>query len=228
MYFTRLHTFLFSLFFLKSFLLTGCFTKKNGDFDENNSYNQAVSSLVLEARLISDYGEYQDAELIQYLSDVIKFALIANKISQPASLKILNSDEIIIGTPSAFHIFISCGALNKIQNEAQLVFILLHEVAHSILNHHININFIDPKTLELKADLLGLKMMSRAGYKTDEAQSAIMNFQGGHELGISTTHPRWYNRAASIAPYISNLGDEGRRRYIRFGYCKNKPLPKED
>lgn len=117
----------------------------------------------------------------------------------------LRSDE-----PNAFctdqgYIFVTVGLLAQLENEAQLAFILSHEIAHYEKRHTLNVYlkkneiFNDSrgrnsvsldgkirefsnheKSSELEADSLGLIRLSKTGYDCSEAIGALFVLQFSH------------------------------------------------
>ncbi|MFN8714792.1 MAG: M48 family metallopeptidase [Bacteroidota bacterium] len=122
-------------------------------------------------------------------------------------------------TTDAGEIFISIGLISRVQTEAQLAFIMAHEIAHYKKNHLIkrfrnnqgistateykegldgemlNKHNYDQKQ-ELEADLYGFELFVKAGYLPDQALSAL-------DLLSLANYP-FANTAVSLSPFESD------------------------
>lgn len=139
---------------------------------------------------------YFNDEITQYVNDVADKLLAHNpEIRQQVRFYVTRSQ-----VPNAFawrdgSIFINIGLLRYLENEAQLAYILAHEVQH-YLNDHAMLQFKKEKDLEsvfsrrgemdallakmkysreheLEADAEGFELYSQSGYKLSEASKAL-------------------------------------------------------
>ncbi len=122
-------------------------------------------------------------------------------------------------------IFITVGLLSQIESEAQLAFVLAHEIAHYTLQHGIKtysnneklktqynrskIEYDDAisdlsehsKDQELESDRVGFEMFIKAGYHMDEAMKMLLVLQYSHlpfdELEFENT---FFNRDRYTIP----------------------------
>lgn len=84
-------------------------------------------------------------------------------------------------------------------NQAELAFLLAHEAAHRMLNHHRSARFQGSSSdrkghirRELAADDLALQLLSEAGYDTSAGHSLlskVMAFGDGYGLSMSAMYP---------------------------------------
>jgi len=100
----------------------------------------------LAARILGNYSLLDDEEINRYVNLVGKaLALYAGRPELMYHFGVLDSDEInAFATPGGY-IFITRGALIKMDNEAQLAAVLAHEMAHIVERHVV-------KELSIKGD----------------------------------------------------------------------------
>lgn len=90
----------------------------------------------LAARILGNYKLQNDPELLNYVNKVGKaISLYSGRPELRFYFTVLDSDEInAFATPGGY-IFITRGALQKMDNEAQLAAVLGHEIAHVTRRH---------------------------------------------------------------------------------------------
>lgn len=90
----------------------------------------------LAARLIKKFGLVQDIEVTKYINFVgQKFSAISPRQELNFRFGILDTDEINAYACPGGYILVTRGALNLVENEAELAGVLAHEVAHVSLYH---------------------------------------------------------------------------------------------
>lgn len=100
------------------------------------------------------------------------------------------------------------GTFNYIDNDDELAAILAHEIAHNI-DYYGGFGkaiamFFNSKSYELKADLLAIDYMVKAGYNP-VAMITVMNKIGGESVwdwGILWSHPKTSTRLLKVYKYI--------------------------
>lgn len=91
------------------------------------------------ARVIGRYGLYDNQELMKYVNLVGRsIAVNTNRPEIEFRFAVLNTDEINAYAAPGGYIFVTRGALAKMQNEAELAGVLAHEIAHIVEKHVVN------------------------------------------------------------------------------------------
>lgn len=105
--------------------------------DEAPIYNPNVEPLGWAvASLLAEQGLVEAPVLESYLQNLANVAVeSSHRIEIPVQVYLLDQKEIAgYSTPNGL-IFISKGALNAMENEAELLFFIAHEVAHVVFQH---------------------------------------------------------------------------------------------
>lgn len=118
--------------------------KAHNGIEKNKTLNQRVLKLVKRLRKTSNFRH----------KTVIPVVLKAPQINALS----LSSDA------QNAYIYVTNGMLNFIRNDDELAFILAHEMAHITLKTPLKKTNKQRVKLELKADLLGAKYMTLAGF----------------------------------------------------------------
>jgi predicted Zn-dependent protease len=85
---------------------------------------------------IATIGSYEDPELTAYLQGLVNDIISVSELSgEQFTFTLLDSHEINAFATADNYIYINRGLLNYIQNEAQLVSVLAHEVGHVTQKH---------------------------------------------------------------------------------------------
>lgn len=112
---------------------------------------------------------------------------------------------------------ISRGLLVTMANEAELAFVLAHETAHTILQHHAPYLSADDSCsnathiatspeIELAADKLAVGIMAAAGYDPRAAIPAITRIYHAAQPPGMTNYPTLKNRVSTVEQAIYNSG----------------------
>lgn len=142
------------------------------------------------------YRTSTDSHASTYLQYLLKRLNVSSY-----SVSIIDSPELIALSVSTTDVLISKSLILKLENEAQLAFVLAHEFAHKILDHHQQ-NQDDRALFELQADQIGLKIILQAGYNPWEAIRVTQKLAYEFKVldkNASTSYP-------SITQRISELG----------------------
>lgn len=176
-------------------------------------YKEMKIGRALAAKFIKKYGLVQDVNQTKYLN------FIGGKIAELSPRQELNFKFGILNTPevNAFacpggYIFITQGALNLIENEAELVGVLAHEVSHVSLFHSGKYEAKEEVWIDLVASLLspGGDMVSTVMEAASKELEESM-LENGRQKEFET------QADASAAILISELGYDS-NAYI--GYLK--------
>lgn len=93
----------------------------------------------LAARILGNYNLVDDEKVNRYVNLVGKaLALYAGRPELRYHFGVLDSDEINAFAAPGGYVFITRGALMKMDNEAQLAGVLAHEIAHIVKKHVVN------------------------------------------------------------------------------------------
>lgn len=104
-------------------------------------------------------------------------------------------------------IFISVGLMAQVQNEAQLAFVLAHEIIHYLDNHHI-IDYINLKDALKKLD---------KGSSYDKTLQSLFSYSKQHELDADIKgFERFYQNSGYSIKEIENMFDVMLYSYLPF------------
>lgn len=170
------------------------------EFYENSYYN--LSNMMKSGFVL--FGD----EISLYLNSVAQHVLSASgksNLSNTIQVYVIKSSYPYYYTRIDGSIFISIGLLAQLENEAQLAFIISHEIVHYEEKHNAksyeeNKNLIitynrdylrnyaefkhnleeNSKEKEFEADKLGLEIFNKAGYPTSEAKSTLQVLKYAH------------------------------------------------
>ncbi len=145
------------------------------------------------ARIIARFGMYNDPKLMKYVNLVGN--VLAMNTSRPEiefHFAILNTDEINGYAAPGGYIFVTRGALAKMQDESELAGVLAHEIGHVVEKHavkELNIRGQDTSSVSGLAMLIGgssesarlafsqavdkaLDLLFKDGYKREDEMQA--------------------------------------------------------
>ena len=127
---------------------------------------------------------------------------------------LLRTLEPIAVAPGNNTLVVSRGLLLQLSNEAELAFILAHELAHELLGHTLELERSPEsrRAFELAADRFGLGLVALAGYDPRPATQALAHLQRMNDLwAIDLNYPDFTSRLASLqtAIYASNWQPPG-------------------
>ena len=148
------------------------------------------------ARIIGRYGLYQNTVVTKYVNLVGKVvAMNANRPELEFRFGVLNTDQVNAYAAPGGYVFVTRGALGKMQDEAELATVLAHEVAHIAQRHvvkELNIKGADGSAASGLARLIGggtdsarvafsqtvdkaLDILFKDGYKREDEVQADQN-----------------------------------------------------
>ncbi len=133
----------------------------------------------LAARILGNYKLLKNEKLIRYVSRVGKsISLYSGRPELKFYFAVLDTDEInAFATPGGY-IFITHGALKKMDNEAQLAAVLGHEIAHVTRRHVV-------RRIDIRGD-------------NTSAVSALSGMIGGATAAFRTLLETSINKASEI------------------------------
>jgi predicted Zn-dependent protease len=145
------------------------------------------------ARVIARYGLYENSGLVKYVNLVGQ--VLSRQTNRPEidfHFAILNTDEINAYAAPGGYVFVTRGALLKMQDEAELAGVLAHEMGHIVEKHvvkELNIKGAETSAVSGLAYLIGgstesarrtfsqavdtaLDMLFKSGYKREDETQA--------------------------------------------------------
>ena len=154
--------------------------------DELNSYERKVFyegvNYAIDDILHSGYVIYGD-EITDYLNKIAdKLLKKDKKLRSELRFYTLKSNSVNAFSTDQGIVFVTTGLISQITSEAQLAFILAHEISH-YTEHHVVETFshkkknrrqsieqlsVYSKEKEFSADKIGLELYQKAGYSKDE------------------------------------------------------------
>lgn len=195
---------LFSLILAVSFLASGCHASRVKR--EDNSYSLAVAAA---KDLVSKFGEVPRSAYLQSLEARLGNAINSksNIFENTPRIIVLKSSEKFAYSPGGGFVLLSEGLINRLNVEAELAFVVAHELAHQELGHTgVDHDFIkEPKLkdLELKADRRGVGIIALSGFDPRAAITALLSSYGRNgDLPFSETHPSLSERVLAIEEAI--------------------------
>lgn len=159
-------------------LLVGCSSQQSFEpQDPRASVDLTHESLLNTQSLIRRFGVVRQPEIARYLN------LVAGRIDPYHNYKITVLDQIapMAVSPGGGHISISSGLLKQLRTEAELAFVIAHEIAHQQMHHPEQLKTVEGqlvmkdtvKEFELEADRKAVILITRSGYNPEAAIQAI-------------------------------------------------------
>ena len=191
----------------------------------------ARGSLALHAA-IDTYGAVKDPEVGSYLlylgGRLITGLNNAGRDCPGCDITLLDTNEALAYSPGPGHIVLSKGMFRRLKSEAELAFVVAHELAHHVLGHHAAIHSPSESVpdsvraaLEEEADAFAVALLAVSGYDPRFASSALVNAYGKvTPEGASLGYPELYTRQSKIEEEINRAkwrppGTGNRREFAR-------------
>jgi predicted Zn-dependent protease len=99
-------------------------------------------------------------------------------------------------------VYVYRGILDYVDNEDQLALVLSHEIAHNMLRHLANKNFmsssLEVSIAEANADKLGAYYLMKAGYSLCQAREIWKKFQAEEGDYLGGDHPTYIYRYSQL------------------------------
>lgn len=177
----------------------------------------------------------EEQKIIEIGSKIIN----SNKLDKRIPLTVGRNQKLINANSSKINktITVYTGIFPYIDNDDELAFVLSHEMAHS-LDAYDGLGkwfamWFNSKEYEYKADLIGVDLMTKAGYNPVAAITSMNKFfpESYFDFGILTTHPKTSKRMLAVYKYIykkypSYLSSEMTHNinYVNFTYSSEKDI----
>lgn len=153
----------------------------SSDVDEEVRFGREVA-----ARVIARYGLYENPKLMKYVNLV--GSVIARTTNRPEldfHFAILNTDEINAYAAPGGYVFITRGALLKMQDEAELAGVIAHEMGHIVEKHvvkELKIKGSDESAAAGLAALIGgTSQSARTAFSQAVDKALDMLFKDGYK-----------------------------------------------
>lgn len=191
------------LLFLLLVLLPGCATHQPLSID------QYREGLLRSKQLVATYGQFENSFVRGYFDNLVERMQSAlrrqNEVTVDYKVILLATSHPMALSAGGGFVLFSKGLVLSLGSEAELAFILAHEIAHQRLGHLDNL--IDKEDqrpdLELAADRYAVPLMALAGYDPRMALSALHNaYNVGASWGHSGNYPDLDKRVEAVKSQI--------------------------
>lgn len=118
-----------------------------------------------------DFTAYTDKILTRLQKSIAYFP--ASPCLKKIQVSILKTPKLLALSPSHNQILLSHALANSLESEAELTFILAHEIAHTYYCHQPSRQSNIQQPLELQADLFAADILKLSGYNIKYAYSAL-------------------------------------------------------
>ena len=187
--------------------------------------NLDSSAQIRSAMLVQHFGEIANRasrDYLRYLAERLGSAAQRTGIvSQPHfSFRLLDSFDPLAFSPGGGEVLFSRGLVLNLSNEAELAFVLAHELAHQTLGHiallpaqdqlntaeNLLRSVPNARELELAADRQALGTMISAGYDPHYAPSALVKAYRAANLpdAQDETHPDLSSRLSALSEALAS------------------------
>jgi predicted Zn-dependent protease len=181
---------------------------------------------LLKQNLLNEYKEIDGQKERAFLDYLAKRLEAALRTGRPNSDSQFTFALLRAGQPFAVWagsgwIAVSSALVRRLSNEAELAFVLAHEIGHEELGHTPADDSEKAYDQELAADTFGLGLMALAGYDPRAAQDALMHSHMAGHFGQSGPYPSLSERAVNLQNELqrvhwNGLGTVDRRDYQKF------------
>jgi beta-barrel assembly-enhancing protease len=169
------------------------YSDKKSVVDFISKSNRSLDELLTSGKVL--FGDSISNYLDRVASIILKFD---PETKEQLRFYAIKSDEVNAFATSEGAIFVTIGLMARLENEAQLAYVLAHEITHFLNKHSIsmvleenkiesnsNINWYHrqgetiaklsafSKEFEMEADQFGLYLLAKAGYSKDGAKSML-------------------------------------------------------
>lgn len=149
--------------------------------------------------LIAAHGKVDSAAEQDYLDGLLRRLASPLQIQPLPEVTLLAYQLPLAASIADSDIVLSTRLIQDIQSEAELSFVLAHELAHIHLKHAEQVHERDIQEIELEADAAGLKIMALAGYDPRSAASALLLLgRAEAQASDSDSHPEIGKRVQKV------------------------------
>ena len=138
-----------------------------------NLESQFLTRSTLEGEaLVSHYGTVQAVEIQNLFHSIVNRILARDPLASNIEVIVLQTKEPLAFASGENLILLSRGILHAVHHEAELAFVIAHEIAHLKLRHTAQPK-IDPLMEESAADAYAVELLERGGYPSCVAINSI-------------------------------------------------------
>ncbi len=210
-------------------VLLGCSTEKETRLLE---YRAALTQLDILER---QYPTLRNPQLLSYISYLTQRLNAQTTTGKSYRVTLLKDHQRFAYHLGSGLIVLSSGLIQQLDNEAQLAFLIAHEMAHYQLKHSSQEHRFSLSShkkglqAEIEADTLALGIMALAGYDPRVSVYALSRAYLGRDGKNSISHPSFEERIAHIGERIRSSGWKPpgvvqKREFVRFQRALNTPL----
>ena len=200
--------FLFKIFSLLLLItaLNSCSKVPNSSIESSNLPNKFSVTVINQNVRFSDCKNY----LQKIVDRISKY----NNFNQNIDLFLVENKSAFALSREDSTIEISKNFLNIFDNDNEIAFILAHEIAHILLNHHNLINNVEKNKLteilneytnqkiEVEADQYAVKLITNSGFSPQGATTALLKAQ---KINFANSNKKFLNNDENITHRIMNL-----------------------
>ena len=187
-----------------SCLALGCATQ--------NQPSSPISSETLKAEILNQYVVNNSAAAGDYLSALTRRVALGANLSYLPNIILLQEEAPLAFSLPSSEVFISTGMVKKVSSEAELAFIVAHELGHAVLRHHGKES--TDGSFEIEADKYAAEVLSNAGYDPTTSLTALLNTYGADGFVEQTLRVSNVGRHAFYHPTLKARLSELRGRVV--------------
>jgi predicted Zn-dependent protease len=148
--------------------------------------------------LVEHHGKLETPLSRDYLKYLASRLALNSKSTGIFNITLLRSAEPLAYSPGGRQLVLSRGMVSATRSEAELAFVIAHEMSHELLGHLAQVDrhlpsgsqSSDRKALEIEADRHALQLLTLAGYDPRASAHGLFNVYEAARLSRSnTTHP---------------------------------------
>ncbi len=210
---------MFSTFFAKRFLFLVIFVLCFGFFKISKASCDEISfRLMLERSEVLESGYAVD--YLEALMSALLRSAVSSSRAQKVRVHLIREDKIVAQTFPSADIVISTGLILGLQSEAELAFVLGHELGHLILSHFDKEGAKNRQQIELEADSYGLNILVAAGYIPHASLRAIQSVYSRITDRNHKGYPELAKRIDELSARIARLPQNSLARTSRRDFVK--------
>ncbi len=223
-----LHSVSCSIFLIACFLFAVIFGGCTTHVSTVNAAQTFLPSSIVISRELQDYR----SPVAKYVATLATELIISSPYFfqrvDPIRTGLITTPEVGAVSTNDRHIFLSVGLLKALNNEAELAFVLSHEMCHFALNHFSeNKREGKIRELEFAADRCALVVTTNSGYNPFAAIPAVSRIDRSlTRENNDITHPSAQERSEMLVNSIDYLkisegiGDRRRFRVAKYMLAK--------
>jgi predicted Zn-dependent protease len=194
----------------------------------------------------------EDPEVVNYVNRIGQSLAKVSGRDLAYAFYVFQDEEFRAFALPGGKVFVSTGAIEKTESEAELAAVIAHELSHAVLSHGFQMytqekatgGFTDvvpfsglfsktavtkySRQMEAQADLLGTRLLARAGYAADSLESLAVRWMAAKANGESADTFQWISSHPNVEERVSTLAEiidqNGYPRYAFEGVREHKAM----